>query len=202
MNESGSLGRLLPLSPGSRTDRRRPVTAGLVALLLIAFVLVVSGCGGANVPSPSQPSLPAMNESSSSSSVIAQGGSLDTASTESLDTASTTITGSYHTVTVEDLASALASDPTAQLVDVREPAEWADTGVIAEALLISLGDLETRAPPELDGRRPVYVICRSGNRSRVGAETLVRLGFEQVYNVSGGMAAWIQAGFPVVPYGG
>jgi rhodanese-related sulfurtransferase len=106
----------------------------------------------------------------------------------------------YRTATVQALDEALRAGAGAQLVDVREPAEWQSTGVIAEAELIPLGDLEKRAPGELAKDKPVYVICRSGNRSRAGAQTLVGLGYKEVYSVDGGITAWIDAGLPVVPY--
>lgn len=108
--------------------------------------------------------------------------------------------GSYETATVKALDQALRSGSGAQLVDVREPSEWAQTGVIAEAKLISLGDLEKLAPQKLAKDKPVYVFCRSGNRSRTGAQTLVNLGYKEVYSVDGGIIAWLDAGFPVVPY--
>ncbi|MCZ7538689.1 MAG: rhodanese-like domain-containing protein [Anaerolineae bacterium] len=44
------------------------------------------------------------------------------------------------------------------------------------------------------------MICNSGNRSRVAAEALIRLGYSQVYNVDGGIQAWRKAGLPVEPY--
>lgn len=109
---------------------------------------------------------------------------------------------SYQTVTVEELAAALHDNPEVQLVDVREPSEWRATGVIAQAKLIPLGNLESLAPKELDKERPVYVVCRSGNRSRTGAEILVGLGFTEVYSVAGGILEWIEAGQPVIPHGG
>lgn len=45
------------------------------------------------------------------------------------------------------------------------------TGVPAGAVLISLSELEQRAPDELTLDMPVYVICSSSNCSRNGAET-------------------------------
>jgi rhodanese-related sulfurtransferase len=44
------------------------------------------------------------------------------------------------------------------------------------------------------------VICRSGNRSRTGSDILVGLGYTQVYNVDGGITAWLDAGLPVETY--
>ena len=88
----------------------------------------------------------------------------------------------------------------AQLLDVREPEEWAETGVPQGAVLIPLAEVESRATAELATDEPVYVICRSGNRSQVASETLVGLGYTQVYNVDGGVTAWVQAGLPMETY--
>ncbi len=106
----------------------------------------------------------------------------------------------YTTVDVPAAFDALSDDQTAQLLDVREPEEWAETGVPEGAVLISLAEVESRAPAELDADRPVYVICRTGNRSRAASDILVRLGFSEVYNVDGGVVAWIDAGLPVETY--
>jgi rhodanese-related sulfurtransferase len=106
----------------------------------------------------------------------------------------------YTTVDVQTAGDALSGDPDAQIVDVREPEEWAETGVPQGAVLIPLGDLEARAASELVTERPVYVICRSGNRSQAGSDILVDLGFTEVYNVDGGVTAWLDAGLPVETY--
>ena len=83
---------------------------------------------------------------------------------------------------------------------MREPDEWAETGVPEGAVLIPLADVESRAAAELAADKPVYVICRSGNRSQTASETLVGLGYTQVYNVDGGVTAWLDAGLPVEAY--
>jgi phage shock protein E len=107
--------------------------------------------------------------------------------------------GGYTTVDVQTAHNALSSDG-AQIVDVREPEEWAETGVPVGSVLIPLGDLEARATAELQTDQPVYVICRSGNRSQTGSDILVGLGYTQVHNVGGGVTAWIEAGLPVETY--
>jgi rhodanese-related sulfurtransferase len=108
--------------------------------------------------------------------------------------------GGYSTVDVQTAYDAVSSDQSAQLLDVREPEEWAETGVPEGAVLIPLAEVASRAPSELDAGSPVYVICRSGNRSRTASDTLVQLGFGQVYNVDGGVTAWLDAGLPVEAY--
>jgi rhodanese-related sulfurtransferase len=122
------------------------------------------------------------------------------------ETASPAATGApaesagYATVDVQTAYDAVSADESAQLLDVREPEEWAETGVPAGAVLIPLAEVASRAPSELDADSPVYVICRSGNRSRTASETLVQLGFGQVSNVDGGVTAWLDAGLPVEAY--
>ena len=101
---------------------------------------------------------------------------------------------------VQTAYDALTADADAQLVDVREPDEWAETGIAPDAVLIPLGDVEAQAPAGLTADQPVYVICRTGNRSQTASEILVGLGFTQVYNVDGGITAWVDAGLPVEAY--
>jgi hydroxyacylglutathione hydrolase len=83
----------------------------------------------------------------------------------------------------------------AQLVDVREPNEWAD-GHAPRAVLIPLEQLAVRRG-ELDPTRPVVTICRSGRRSLTAAEILLEAGFHDVLSLDGGMIAWRAAQMPV-----
>lgn len=101
------------------------------------------------------------------------------------------------TVGVRDLSAALQRRPTPTLIDVREPAEYAD-GHVAEAELMPLANVVALAETAgLDKDAPLYVICRSGNRSLQASQALVAAGFQDVRNVDGGMLAWASAGLPV-----
>ena len=84
---------------------------------------------------------------------------------------------------------------TTQIVDVREPDEWA-AGHIPGALNIPLGDLGRRKS-ELDAARPVITVCRSGRRSLIAAEELLTGGFTDAASLAGGMVAWENAKQPV-----
>lgn len=91
-------------------------------------------------------------------------------------------------------AKALA-DGGALLLDVREPGEW-QAGHAADAWLLPMGQVaEHRGDFPRDRR--IVVVCRSGGRSAVIAESLRAWALDAV-NLSGGMCAWAAAGLPVV----
>ncbi|BCT74259.1 sulfurtransferase [Sinomonas cyclohexanicum] len=92
-------------------------------------------------------------------------------------------------------AQTAAAGETAQVIDVREDFEVAE-GMVPGARHIPMGQIPSRLD-ELDKARPVYVVCRSGNRSGRVAEALGSLGFE-VYSMAGGMMQWHDEGRPVV----
>lgn len=75
----------------------------------------------------------------------------------------------------------------AQLVDVREPGEFA-AGSLPHAVNIPLSELASRYR-ELDPDRPVAVLCRSGGRSARAAGFLTEHGFTDVTNLEGGILA-------------
>jgi sulfur dioxygenase len=97
-----------------------------------------------------------------------------------------------------ELASSLG--PQLQVVDVREINEWLDIngptqGHIPGALHMPLASLAQRHV-ELDTKRPVVTVCRSGTRSAQATLMLARAGFAQVANLSGGMLRWWAQGHP------
>jgi phage shock protein E len=96
-------------------------------------------------------------------------------------------------VTVAELQAAAANG--ALVLDVREPFEYAE-GRVAGSTLVPLATVADRVG-EFPKGEPVYVVCRSGNRSLVAARTLVEAGYTDVRNVEGGMIAWAAAGLPV-----
>ncbi|MCD6638926.1 MAG: rhodanese-like domain-containing protein [Nocardioides sp.] len=77
---------------------------------------------------------------------------------------------------------------------MREPDEWA-SGHVAGATHIPMNDVPARAD-ELPTDQPVFVICRSGNRSRQVVEHLRGRGITAV-NVTEGTAGWAGRGWPL-----
>ncbi len=94
-------------------------------------------------------------------------------------------------------ATQLINRQDALVVDVREQAEYAQSHIL-NARLLSLSQLEARLGDiEKFKDKPVIVYCASGSRSNSAAAILRKSGFSNVANLSGGFAAWQQAGLPV-----
>lgn len=84
----------------------------------------------------------------------------------------------------------------ALLLDVREPAEWAEAHVDG-AIHIPLGEIELRAH-ELPADHDIICMCRSGGRSAKAQRILSQSGrFGDVLNMSGGILRWVEVGLPV-----
>ncbi len=97
-------------------------------------------------------------------------------------------------------AAKLVADGKAVLIDVREPSEWADTGVAAPAVLLPKSEFDAgRAGDWKDflakvGDKQIITYCRSGRRSGAVAEALAKEG-HKVAN-AGQFEAWKAAGLP------
>lgn len=94
------------------------------------------------------------------------------------------------TITVEELNAKIQSGEKINLVDVREPHENAEFNI--GGLLHPLGKIQTMQLDEIDHLKdqPIYVYCRSGNRSGQACLILETAGFTNTINVAGGMLAW------------
>ncbi len=104
-------------------------------------------------------------------------------------------------LTTEEARALIARDDPL-ILDVRTPQEFY-SGHLEKATLIPLQQLEPRVEEiEAHRDRPVLLYCRSGNRSTVAAEILMRHGFKDLYNLRYGIRDWIQEGHPVVDASG
>ncbi len=102
--------------------------------------------------------------------------------------------GSYRNIGPEELYQAAAQG--ALIVDVRTPMEFAQ-GHVPGAVNLPVEEV-ARWAKDLPKDRPVYLYCRSGNRSRQAAEYLARQGYANLYNLEGGILAIERAGYPLV----
>lgn len=83
-----------------------------------------------------------------------------------------------------------------RIIDVREPMEIAQ-GSIPGAEPMPMSSLGGRIS-ELDPQEQLVFICRSGARSGQVCAYLSQNGFENAYNLRGGVMGWAQNGFEFV----
>jgi rhodanese-related sulfurtransferase len=99
-------------------------------------------------------------------------------------------------ITPEEACHLLA-DGDVDLVDVREPHEWAQ-GHIPGSRHVPLGQFLRDPQRHLrTARDPVVFVCAHGIRSLTAAAAAVHRGCEKALSLDGGIAAWYAAGFPV-----
>ncbi len=104
--------------------------------------------------------------------------------------------GAVQAVDTQEFAAVV--DSGAAVIDVRAPEEFA-AGHIEGAVNIDVNgpDFDQRIS-ELDTSETYAVYCRSGNRSAVATQLMAQQGFTSVYDLSGGIIAWEDAGLLVV----
>lgn len=83
-----------------------------------------------------------------------------------------------------------------QVIDVREFSEFSSER-IKGAKLLPLSKFEQHTG-DIDRSKPVYLMCRSGNRAKQAAEKLAQKGFTDLHVIEGGMQAWTGANLPVI----
>ncbi|MFO7245792.1 MAG: ubiquitin-like small modifier protein 1 [Thermaerobacter sp.] len=91
-------------------------------------------------------------------------------------------------------AARLLEDGELLVVDVREPQEFRQIRIPGSRSL-PLGSLAERAS-EIDPARPVVMVCTVGERSAAAVRALRRAGFANVYNLKGGLMAWLNERLP------
>lgn len=98
-------------------------------------------------------------------------------------------------LTVEELKARMDNGESVNLVDVREPQEYAEFNI--GGLLLPLGKIQSLQIDEIEDLKEEEVIlhCRSGQRSMTAALFLEMQGFTNVKNLVGGVVAW-QEKFP------
>lgn len=109
-----------------------------------------------------------------------------------------------------DVSDRLAQAPDTLVLDVREPAEFAQLR-IAGSLHVPRGVLEQACEWDYDDtvpvlvqarEREVVVVCRSGNRSVLAADVMQRLGYTRVLSMKTGLRGWNDFELPLVDASG
>ena len=106
--------------------------------------------------------------------------------------------GQLSTVTPDEAAT-LHETPPADLVvlDVRTPEEFAEGHLDGAVMVDFYAPTSPTRSHSWDANVPYLLYCRSGNRSGQTLSLMQQMGFTDVTEVDGGIAAWQQAGHPV-----
>ena len=93
-------------------------------------------------------------------------------------------------VSVAAFAALIDTAETGLLLDVRTDREFAMGHIRGAAQIDFYRDDFREELAKLDANAPVYVYCRSGNRSGQATKMMKSMGFKTVYNLEGGIGAW------------
>jgi len=90
-----------------------------------------------------------------------------------------------------DTFNKLSTTENAQLIDVRTDFEY-KAGHIENAINIDFFDRANFNEnfAHFDREKPLFLYCRSGNRSQRTAKKLLKIGFKKIFDLKGGYKAW------------
>ncbi len=101
----------------------------------------------------------------------------------------------FKTVTPQEAKSLIESRDDLQLIDVRGQDEL-NEGYIEGSTLMPLWDIikGTQRPPQ---NKPILLICAVGGRSLALGQLMSKNGWNEVYNLKGGISSWKKANLPL-----
>jgi rhodanese-related sulfurtransferase len=112
-------------------------------------------------------------------------------------------------IKAQEAQQQVEQDPNILIVDVRDAADIAATGIIPEAINVSLGSLTYKADHEIpeawrdpnfkDFSRPIITSCGTGELAALAGKLLKDMGYTNVSRLEGGTVAWKEAGYPTNP---
>jgi len=100
-------------------------------------------------------------------------------------------------VDVYQIKGRLDKGDNVNLIDVREDNEW-NLGRIPTAIHLGKGIIERDIESVAKNREMELILyCQGGFRSALAAESLKKMGYKNVYSMSGGFSTWASNEFPI-----
>jgi rhodanese-related sulfurtransferase len=154
--------------------------------LVVALVLAGAACSSSS--------------SSSSATTSATTSAANVTTTAAGATTTAGATTAYQLLDANAAAKLVKNPPKGMLIlDVRTPAEFA-AGHLLSAVVLDIQDPAFNdAVARLDPQRPYLVYCSTGVRSAQAVAYLKQQHFTVVYELKGGITAWLAAGQVTVP---
>jgi rhodanese-related sulfurtransferase len=107
------------------------------------------------------------------------------------------MTKEIKTINVHELKNKMDVNSNLCLIDVREQEEWEEIR-IPGALHIPKDSISIHIESHVNDKSlPIYLHCRGGVRSLYAAQSLLNLGYQEIYSVDGGIMEWAMFGYPV-----
>jgi len=103
--------------------------------------------------------------------------------------------GSFISIPPQEAGKLINSRKDLLLIDVRNPQELREGSISGSSLVPFVAVM--RGQHALPKDRPILLICAVGGRSYAAGQVLIRQGYKQLYNLSGGIDAWKKAGLPL-----
>ena len=100
-------------------------------------------------------------------------------------------------ITVEEVMAWIDGQAAFHLVDVREESEWA-AGHLPHAIHLGKGIIESdieKTIPETSAEIVLY--CGGGHRSALAADSLQKMGYQNIWSMQGGFKQWVRVVFPI-----
>jgi rhodanese-related sulfurtransferase len=96
----------------------------------------------------------------------------------------------FQSIDAKEFAVLINKEQNVQLLDVRSPAEYADSHIEKAVNNNWNGDNFEADAAKMDKSKPVYVYCQAGGRSKKAAGKLHELGFKKIIELGGGISEW------------
>ncbi len=101
----------------------------------------------------------------------------------------------FRTISAVEAASIIEQNKDILILDVRTPQERKQVR-ISGSKLVPVGDV-IRGKFETDADQPIMLVCAVGGRSYFAGKVMISRGYQEVYNLDGGIEAWRRVGLPV-----
>ncbi len=100
----------------------------------------------------------------------------------------------YESISPEAFAEKINTTQNPQIIDVRSPEEFSGQHIDnAVNINWNSNDFVSKAS-SYDKKKPVFVYCLSGGRSKQASQKLSEMGFSNIYELQGGIMKWNAAG--------
>ena len=93
---------------------------------------------------------------------------------------------SFATADIQQLLAEMDGDESLQVLDVRDPLEW-DAGHLDGSVHSYVPDIDPATLQDFDPARPVWLVCRTGNRATIAAHAIEALGLTPIVVTKGGV---------------